>query len=68
MACRRWLLPVLCGSKNVLSDVLRMWKSEEPISFYWVTYLGVLVVSLKVGELQAAWLVNGYPLAKKDPK
>lgn len=26
-----WLLQALCGSKNVLSDVLRMWKSEEPI-------------------------------------
>lgn len=34
--------------------------------FYWVTYLGVLVISLKVGELQATWFGNGYPLAKKD--
>lgn len=66
---RQRLLWAPVGGKNVLSQVLSMWETEEPITVLVGNMLGrvsvpvccwkvVLVLSLKIGELQAARLGN----------
>ena len=63
-------------SKTVLIEVLFMWRPEEPVRTLAGNRLerecackllkGVPVLSLEIGELQAARLENCYSFANKD--